>query len=534
MGAPLLLAGCAGTPLARSASAPARGVQPGALSSAAIQTALYALAAATPTATSMVVGASARGAPIVATLISRTPVELARALPPAVPLRIMLVGTQHGMEPSGGDALVALARALACGPRTTLLATCEFIIVPNSNPDGRDTNRRVNGNNVNLSTDYLLLSQPESRALAAAVQRWRPHVLLDVHESAALKKKTLGAQGLLIDFDAQFEGPNNPNVHEALRSLAFRTLLPEIIATTRSNGVPAQRYIAEIVSTNQILTHGGLSLRNVRNYAGMHGTLGLLLENKLDPSHGSYATPRNIAARVRKQRVAISALLDVCARHAAAITNATARARKPLRDITRSLPPDLAQMLPRSSNTLVYLAYQYAPASPGATRSVPLRRIADGGVTNLTFAYYGAVRAGELMVPPRAYVITRQHEAVARVLALHGITFLRAYRPASVPAAAQDVTGLEPLALRLSGASARYRTMPRAATLAVQPGDLVVPIFQENPALITLLLEPSSMASLFTTPAFQPTLTTNAPAYVYHVADYLQIPSFTTRSETRL
>jgi hypothetical protein len=135
-------------------------------------------------------------------------------------------------------------------------------------------------------------------------------------------------------------------------------------------------------------------------------------------------------------------------------------------------------------------------------------------------------------VPPRAYVITRRHEAVARVLALHGITFLRAYRPVSVPAEAQYVTGLEALALRMSGASARYRAMPTAATLAVQPGDLVVPLFQENPALITLLLEPSSMAALFTTPAFHATLTTNAPAYVYHVDDYLQIPSFTTRSET--
>jgi hypothetical protein len=507
-------------------------VQPGALSSAAMQTALDALAAATPTATNIVVGASARGTPIIATLISRTPADLARAVPPAVPLRIMLVGTQHGMEPAGGDALVKLARELACGPRTTLLATCEFIIVPNSNPDGRDTNRRVNGSNVNLSTDYLLLSQPESMALAGALQRWRPHVLLDVHESAVLKKQTLGAQGFLIDFDAQFEGPNNPNVHEALRTLTFRTLLPEIIAATRSNGVPAQRYLGEIVNTNQILTHGGLSLRNVRNYAGMHGTLGLLLENKLDPSTGTYATPRNIAERVRKQRVSIAALLDVCARHAAAITNATARARQPLRDITRTLPLDLVQMLPRASNTLVYLAYRYVPAAPGATRNVPLRRIADGGVTNMLFTYYGAVQASEPIVPPRAYVITRRHETVARVLALHGITFLRAYRPVSVPAEAQYVTGLEALALRMSGASARYRAMPTAATLAVQPGDLVVPLFQENPALITLLLEPSSMAALFTTPAFHATLTTNAPAYVYHVDDYLQIPSFTTRSET--
>ncbi|MCX7003739.1 MAG: M14 family metallocarboxypeptidase [bacterium] len=530
--AALLLSGCASsshTP--RAAARPAPAAQPGALSSCAIHAALTALAATAQTVRSVSLGASVRGTPLDAALISSQPDQLARAAAPVGRLRIMLVGTQHGMEPSGGDALVALAHDLAAGPLTSLLAACEFIIVPNSNPDGRDTNRRVNGNNANLSTDYLLLSQPESSALAAVLQRWQPHVVLDVHESAVLKKKTLGAQGFLIDFEAQFEGPNNPNVPAGFRTLVYATLLPEILTNAQQRGLPAQRYLGEITSTNQGITHGGLSLRNLRNYAGMHGTLGFLLESKLDPSTGSYATPRNIAERVRKQTIAITSLLTVCARHAAAITNATATARQPLKDITRGLSAKLVQMLPRTSNTLVYLAFTYVPAD-AATRSVPLRRIADGLVTNLVFPYYGAIRASEPVLPPRAFVITRHQDELARILTMHGIAFLRAYKPAQVPAVALQVTGREDLPLRLCGASARYLTTPVPVMLTVQEGDLVVPLFQAFPRLITLLLEPRSMASVFTTPQMQTCLATNTPACVYQVDDYLQIPSFTTHTET--
>jgi hypothetical protein len=530
----LLLQGCAVSQREQPRSAPAAPtVQPGAQSSCAIHAALTALATAAPTVRVVSLGTSVRGQPLDAALVSSHIEQLARAAAPAGHLRIMLVGTQHGMEPSGGDALLAIARDLAGGPLSGLLATCDFIIVPNSNPDGRDTNRRVNANQVNLSTDYLLLSQPESMALAGALQRWQPHVVLDVHESAVLKKKTLGAQGFLIDFEAQFEGPDHPNVQPAIRTLVYDTLLPAILDTTRQHGLPAQRYLGEITSTTQLVTHGGLSLRNLRNYAGMRGTLGFLLESRLDPSTGRYPTPRNIAARVRKQTIAITSLLAVCARHAAAITNTTAAARQPWKDITKGLSPQLVQRLPQPSNMLVYLAFTFAPASKDATLRVPLRRIADGIVTNLVFPYYGAVRAREPILPPRAYVITRHQDELAHILALHGIAFLRAYTSVQVPAVALQVTGREALPLRLCGAAARYLTTPAPVMLTVHAGDLVVPLFQAFPRQITLLLEPRSMASVFTTPRMQTCLATNAPACVYHVAEYLQIPSYATHAETR-
>jgi|GEM_PF-4247614 len=91
----------------------------------------------------------------------------------------------------------------------------------------------------------------------------------DVHESAILKKKSLGRERYLTDFEAQFEVANNPNVDSEIRSMSLNRLLPEIIACVRSQGLSAQRYIGEITSTSQAITNGGLSLRNIRNKAGI-------------------------------------------------------------------------------------------------------------------------------------------------------------------------------------------------------------------------------------------------------------------------
>ena len=50
---------------------------------------------------------------------------------------------------------------------------------------------------------------------------FKPHVVLDIHESAILKKKSLGAEGWLTDFEAQFQCANHPNVNNALQTFTL-------------------------------------------------------------------------------------------------------------------------------------------------------------------------------------------------------------------------------------------------------------------------------------------------------------------------
>ena len=296
-------------------------------SSSKISRFLTELAYRNTVAERITIGRSALGSPIESLLVAAEINEFEDASGLGNKITVMLVGSQHGSEPSGAEALLLVARDVIEGELKPYLEDMNFIFIPNSNPDGRDLNRRVNGNGINLSTNYTMLSEPESRALVDALHKWKPEVVLDIHESAVLKKKSLGKQGFLIDFEAQFEAANNPNVDEEIRALSFERLLPEIIRQVNAQGLPAQRYIGEITNIQQRITHGGLSLRNLRNMAGMMGSFSFLLENRVDPSTGTYPTPRNIRVRVAKQYLCVCSFLSCCRLHGDEITDISRDAR---------------------------------------------------------------------------------------------------------------------------------------------------------------------------------------------------------------
>jgi murein tripeptide amidase MpaA len=125
---------------------------------------------------------------------------------------VEIIGSQHGMEGAGAESLLFIARELLAGTLRYVLDDVDVVLVPNSNPDGLEIGKRVNANGVNLNTDFVALTQPESRALVGVLDRYRPEVALDVHESAVLKKKSLAREGFMTDFAAQFEMANNPNI----------------------------------------------------------------------------------------------------------------------------------------------------------------------------------------------------------------------------------------------------------------------------------------------------------------------------------
>ena len=87
---------------------------------------------------------------------------------------IWLIGQQHGNEPAGGEAMLALAAALSSGELASLLDRLSVVIVPRANPDGAAADRRVLASGADLNRDHLLLSQPETRALHQACGCCRP------------------------------------------------------------------------------------------------------------------------------------------------------------------------------------------------------------------------------------------------------------------------------------------------------------------------------------------------------------------------
>lgn len=115
---------------------------------------------------------------------------------PAVPLenlvRVFLVARQHGTEETGTTACLALLRYFASSNDPVardLMRQMALIMVPVANPDGMSASQRRNGAGVDLNRDWNTFSQPETRAVAAAVKKYQPHALIDMHELPAGSSK---------------------------------------------------------------------------------------------------------------------------------------------------------------------------------------------------------------------------------------------------------------------------------------------------------------------------------------------------------
>jgi hypothetical protein len=108
-------------------------------------------------------------------------------------IRLFIIARQHGNEPSGTDAAMALIQQLAQTTQPADLALLQrltFAIVPVANPDGAVAHQRGNGGGVDLNRDWVGRTQPETQAIEWAFRVWRPHAFIDMHELPAQSSKS--------------------------------------------------------------------------------------------------------------------------------------------------------------------------------------------------------------------------------------------------------------------------------------------------------------------------------------------------------
>lgn len=407
-------------------------------------------------------------------------------------LRVMVIGTQHGAaEPAGGEALMVIARDLAFGDLRPLLAGLEIFLLPNANPDGRDLGRRSNANEVNINTDFVLVTQPETRLLKEAIVRYHPDTLLDSHESAVLKRKTLAKEGYLTDFNAQFEISNNPAVPADLRHYALGTFLPAVTDRVSQGGLPAHRYIGEITTTRQPITNGGLTLRNFRNTAGMTGALSLLVETKLDSREEQWPTYRNIAVRVERQLLCIRSFL------------ALAHER---RDEIRARTTAARAALGKEALTM-FAGYEVDRDHP--TVKIPMRRIETGKLEDLEFRDHRRQVDADVVPFPPMLVITRHQDRLRPMLERHGIHYWSVAQP----------TAAEVIAARFKPRANIYERSEVLAetrrSLDIEPGGLFIDLSQPSGRTAALLLDPRATSSLFRYPEFAALVVPDEEFFVY-------------------
>ncbi len=96
--------------------------------------------------------------------------------------KILLVGSIHGTEPAGGEALLELAARLARDPAE--LADSSIDIVPIANPWGWVYGYRYTGNGADINRDFASNRTEEARLLRGLIRRNGPYdLVMDLHES---------------------------------------------------------------------------------------------------------------------------------------------------------------------------------------------------------------------------------------------------------------------------------------------------------------------------------------------------------------
>lgn len=150
---------------------------------------------------------------------------------------IFIQANIHAGEVEGKEAMLHLSRRIATGDLRQLLNNLIILIAPIYNADGNEkispTNRtaqngpingvgtRENAKGMDLNRDYMKLESPEANALVGLMNRWDPHLTVDLHTT----------NGSYHGYHLTYAPTLNPNADPRLIAFGRNKMLPAITRT---------------------------------------------------------------------------------------------------------------------------------------------------------------------------------------------------------------------------------------------------------------------------------------------------------------
>ena len=221
---------------------------------------------------------------------------------------VLVIAQQHGNEPAGGEAALALARLLA-GPRWSLLDRVTVLILPRANPDGAERFARATANGIDVNRDHLLLRTPEAQAIARVIAAHRPQVVLDLHEFT-VAGRWADKFGAMQKLDAQVQPATVGNLHEGIARWAGTEFVDRLHAQWAAHGLASGPYhtTSSANPLDRTVSMGGVQPDTGRNTAGLRHAISLLVEVR-----GVGLGRAHLARRVHAHVVAASTVIDTAA-----------------------------------------------------------------------------------------------------------------------------------------------------------------------------------------------------------------------------
>ncbi len=191
---------------------------------------------------------------------------------------VLLLAQQHGNEPAGGEAALVLAQSLA-NEQSALLDRVNVVIIPRANPDAAERFGREAASGIDVNRDHLLLRTPEAQAIAAAVRRYSPQVVLDLHEFT-VAGRWVSKFGTVMRADALLQAATVGNLSPSVQAAQSRYLAAARTALEAAGHRVDDYYTSSNDAKDLTVSMGGVNADTGRNVGGLRNSISLLLETR--------------------------------------------------------------------------------------------------------------------------------------------------------------------------------------------------------------------------------------------------------------
>lgn len=385
---------------------------------------------------------------------------------------IWLIGQQHGNEPAGGEAMLALASVLAKGELAPVLDRITVVIVPRANVDGAAADKRTLASGADSNRDHLLLSQPEVRALHAAMRALPPDVVFDHHEFSVAWRWVEKFNGLQAA-DVMILEATNPSIPKGLSDIARNLYRPALEAAIRNQGLSSFDYVTTDPTADKRVALGGTAPGIARNAFGLRGAVSYLIETR-----GVGIGLQGYQRRVSTHFLLAKAVLEVSAADPTGLRQRLDAARA-------SIAADRSDLIITHDQGEREIDLPLINAESGAPMSAQVRMIDSRDI-----------RPVDVRARPAGYLVLRNAEAVAERLGLNEVAVREVATAATLPVEAYDVAWTGSRRRRESiNPDQSVRVEIWRKSLSVPAGALFVPMAQPAAGIAAATLEPDSPGS---------------------------------------
>ena len=448
---------------------------------------------------------------------------------------VFIMANIHAGEVEGKEAMLHLSRRLLFGDLKPLLSKLIILVAPIYNADGNEkisvNNRtaqngpiagvgvRENSKGYDLNRDYMKLDSPEARALVDLLNRWDPHLTVDLHTT----------NGSYHGYHLTYSQPLNPNTSAAILSYHRDKMLPAITKAMLKNHRLRSYYYGNFPRFANLPTPGEPTRweafthqpRIGQNYHGLRNRLTILSEAY------SYLTFKR---RVEVTEKFVEEIFKYAVANAGEIFQLTKRADdETVRQFSSGETIDQGvefemRPLPKPVNILIGEVVKVKNPRSGKEMTA----MVEEKFKPLRMDDYGIFAAKRSVVAPRAYIFKPEKnlEVVIEKLVEHGITVEELTLPVTTEV---DVFTIGKVT-RSQRAFQNHREMKvtgsyKSENMTFPTGSIIVRTAQPLGRLVCYLLEAESDDGLVNWNLFDPYLETGKIYPVYKIMKNVNVAS---------